>query len=236
MDSNYTRRLETQRQKREEYFAEHPQSPVPSEQFAGLEYYPVDRAYRFELELRGHEDIETLTVETTAGGSQEYLRWGEFRFELGGETRSIQAYRADADDDRLWVPFRDDTNDEETYGAGRYLDLEPDSHQLADGRWVLDFNEGYDKEHEQRHTADVEPLDKRRVVSGVDLRHGDVELTRQVPQNGFHAAADATAVGVELREHAVGVRTERVERRLARQLDRTATLIWLWTVGHCVFP
>ena len=143
MDNKYTRRLQEQRQKREEYFAEHPQSPVPSEQFAGLEYYPVDRAYRFELELREHEDVETLTVETTAGGSQEYLRWGEFRFELRGETRSIQAYRAGADDSRLWVPFRDDTNDGETYGAGRYLDLEPDSHQSADGSWVLDFNEGY---------------------------------------------------------------------------------------------
>ena len=178
MDSNYTRRLETQRQKREEYFAEHPQSPVPSEQFAGLEYYPVDRAYRFELELRGHEDIETLTVETTAGGSQEYLRWGEFRFELGGETRSIQAYRADADDDRLWVPFRDDTNDEETYGAGRYLDLEPDSHQLADGRWVLDFNEGYNPTcaYNQAYECPLIPMEnwlELRVEAGEKAYPGD---------------------------------------------------------------
>jgi len=143
MDSEYRRQLQEQRRKREEYFGEHPRSPVPAEQFAGLEFYPIDRGYRFELELQDHEDVETLTVETTAGGTQEYLRWAEFEFELGGEQRTIQAYRADPDDDRLWVPFRDDTNDEETYGAGRYLDLEPDSHRLADGRWVLDFNEAY---------------------------------------------------------------------------------------------
>jgi uncharacterized protein (DUF1684 family) len=142
MDSEYRRRLEEQRRKREEYFADHPHSPVPSDQFAGLEYYPVDRSYRFELALQEHDEKETLTVETSTGGRQEYLRWGEFQFEVGGETRTLQAYRADADESRLWVPFRDETNGEETYGAGRYLDLEPDSHRTADG-WVLDFNEAY---------------------------------------------------------------------------------------------
>jgi uncharacterized protein (DUF1684 family) len=142
MNGNYAQQIREQRQGREEYFAEHPHSPVPSEQFAGLEYYPVDRAYRFELELREHDELERLTVETTAGGKQEYLRWGEFEFEVDGQTQTLQAYRADADDDRLWVPFRDETSGEETYGAGRYLDLEPDSH-LTDGGWVLDFNEAY---------------------------------------------------------------------------------------------
>jgi uncharacterized protein (DUF1684 family) len=143
MRGDYERRLEEQRESREEYFGEHPHSPVPSEQFAGLEYYPVDRSYRFELALREHEEVERLTVETSAGGQQEYLRWGEFQFELAGEGQTLQAYRAGPDEERFWVPFRDETNDEETYGAGRYLDLEPDSHQAADGRWVLDFNEAY---------------------------------------------------------------------------------------------
>ena len=143
MNSEYEEQLENQRHRREEYFAEHPHSPVPSGQFAGLAYFPVDREYRFELELREHEDVETLTVETSAGGKQEYLRWGEFQFELEGEQQTLQAYKSDSDEDRLWVPFRDETNDETTYGAGRYLDLEPDTHRTDDGTWVLDFNEAY---------------------------------------------------------------------------------------------
>jgi hypothetical protein len=54
----------------------------------------------------------------------------------------LQAYRPIDDADRFWVPFRDETNGEETYDAGRYLDLEPDEHRL-DGEWVLDFNRAY---------------------------------------------------------------------------------------------
>jgi uncharacterized protein (DUF1684 family) len=142
MDSEYRRRLEEQRRKREEYFADHPHSPVPSDQFAGLEYYPVDRSYRFELALQEHDEKETLTVETSTGGRQEYLRWGEFQFEVGGETRTLQAYRADADESRLWVPFRDETNGGATDDAGRYLDLEA-ADRATGGAWVLDFNRAY---------------------------------------------------------------------------------------------
>ena len=142
MPNDYTAQIREQRDRREEFFANNPNSPVPADRFAGLSYYPVDPDYRFELRLREHDDVESLTVETTAGGQQEYLRWGEFRFDLAGEEQRLQAYRSDADEDRFWVPFRDDTNDEETYGAGRYLDLEPDSHRTGD-RWVLDFNAAY---------------------------------------------------------------------------------------------
>jgi hypothetical protein len=56
---------------------------------------------------------------------------------------TLQAYKSDPDEDRLWVPFRDETSGEETYGAGRYLDLVPGDHRTANGRWVVDLNEAY---------------------------------------------------------------------------------------------
>ena len=42
-------------------------------------------------------------------------------------------------DGRVFVPFLDATSGTETYGAGRYLDLEPDE----DGTYALDFNLAY---------------------------------------------------------------------------------------------
>jgi uncharacterized protein (DUF1684 family) len=138
--------IKEQRQRKEEYFARNPRSPIPPDQrdrFDGLSYYPVEEDYRFELELEEFDDKDRVTVGTSTGGEQEYLEWGEFTFEVDGETVSLRAYKSDPHEDRLWVPFRDETSGEETYGAGRYLDLEADTHRTDDGKWILDLNEAY---------------------------------------------------------------------------------------------
>ena len=145
MAHDYADHVREQRKQKEQFFAESPRSPIPGDQqedFPGLEYFPVDESLRFELELHEHDEKESLVVETTTGNEQEYLRWGEFRFEVDGEAVTLQAYKGDPDEDRLWVPFRDETSGEETYGAGRYIDLERD-HHYRDGVWVLDFNHAY---------------------------------------------------------------------------------------------
>lgn len=142
----YEARIRTQRSAREEYFETNPHSPIPEdrrEEFPGLAYFPIDRAYRFELDLHEHDEKETLTVETSTGNAREYLQWGEFRFEVDSVEETLQAFKGDPDEERLWVPFRDETSGDETYGAGRYLDLEFESHRTADGKWILDFNAAY---------------------------------------------------------------------------------------------
>lgn len=147
MDLSYTEQIEHHRRHREAYFAKDAHSPIAPDQrgeaFPGLAYYPPDPAYRFELELHEYDDPETITVETTADGERTYLRWGEFAFEIDGESVTLQAYRSSSDADHLWVPFRDATSGERTYGAGRYLDLMAEENRLPDGRWILDFNLAY---------------------------------------------------------------------------------------------
>lgn len=146
MSGDWNEELAQHRREKDEYLAEHPQSPLPPGEradFEGLEYFPPDPDLRFELPLHEHDGTETIVVETTAEGEREYLRWGEFRFSVDGEDATLQAYKADPGEDRLWVPFRDATSGEETYGAGRYLDLAADRDRTDDGTWILDFNLAY---------------------------------------------------------------------------------------------
>ncbi len=86
---------------------------------------------------------KTLKVEDTQGNERELLRWGEFRFKITDTDCRLQAYKNSPEEERLFVPFRDATSGKETYGAGRYLDLETEKHQTSEGKWVLDFNEAY---------------------------------------------------------------------------------------------
>lgn len=146
MSGDWRDALAEHRNSKDEYLGEHPHSPLPPEErehFEGLEYYPPEPSLRFELPLHEHDDLETITIATTTEGEREYLRWGEFQFAVEGEEATLQAYKADPDDERLWVPFRDETNGDETYGAGRYLDLEEAHDRNPDGTWTLDFNLAY---------------------------------------------------------------------------------------------
>jgi uncharacterized protein (DUF1684 family) len=79
----------------------------------------------------------------TGGEEKEFLGLGEFRFKIDGKGQVLQAYKSGPGEGRLFVPFRDATSGGETYGAGRYLDLESEVHLTAGGEWVLDFNRAY---------------------------------------------------------------------------------------------
>ncbi len=144
--ANYAAELRAERSRKDEFFRDHPKSPIPAEDrpgFDGLRYFDPDPNYRLELDLHEHDEVTELRVETTQDGEQTYLRWGEFRFEADGVETSLQAYKPSPEADRLWVPFRDATSGEETYGAGRYLDLEDPDDRTDDGKWILDFNRAY---------------------------------------------------------------------------------------------
>jgi hypothetical protein len=140
--------IERQREEKNRFFILDPRSPIPWEKRRslmsnGLSYYPPDPDLRFELMLYEHKEKGRVEVVTSKEGRQEFIRWGEFRFNVNEKYCVLQAYKSNAEEKRLWVPFRDKTSGEETYGAGRYLDLEPEEDLTPKGRWILDFNKAY---------------------------------------------------------------------------------------------
>ena len=144
--SQWKANLERARASKDSFFAQHWQSPIPAQdrpRFNGLEYYPPDPSYRFELELYEHPEKQAVRMAYTKENEQDFLRWGEFRFKIGGKEQALQAYRSNPQEEMLFILFRDATSGRETYGAGRYLDLEPERDRTSEGKWILDFNKAY---------------------------------------------------------------------------------------------
>ncbi|MFA9516218.1 DUF1684 domain-containing protein [Halopenitus sp. H-Gu1] len=147
MSDDYVSQLASSRAEKDEFFAEHPQSPIPPEDrdsFDGLRYFDPDPEYRVEATVTVHDDPEPVEMETTAGPNVRYLRVMSFDFELDGETQTLCAYRQETEEDAaLFVPFRDKTTGQESYRHGRYIELEPET-ELSDGDQVgIDFNLAY---------------------------------------------------------------------------------------------
>jgi uncharacterized protein (DUF1684 family) len=125
----------------------HPQSPLEPEQrdnFEGLEYYDYDEALVFEVDVNLlPEDEPIVTMQTSTGDSQEYRRWATFTFEVDGQEASLTIYSNPLGQE-YFMPFRDATNGQETYGAGRYMDdHRPGFRRLGPTRFEIDFNYAY---------------------------------------------------------------------------------------------
>lgn len=145
-EDTWRERLEQQREEKDAFLGEHPQSPVPPEHresFDGLSYYPPDPDYRVNAIVERHEDPESVQLETTAGPEQAYQHVATLRFTVSGEEHELPAYYRE-DQEGLFVPFRDATTGEETYTLGRYLDVDVAVDDLADGdALTVDFNDAY---------------------------------------------------------------------------------------------
>jgi hypothetical protein len=136
--------LEDFRADKDEFFREQPQSPLRPEQretFEGLAYFPEDETLviRGRLETEGVDLDERIVMPTTTGGEQVYRRAGVVRFEVDGVPAQVTLFTA-PDMRALFLPFRDATSGKESYGAGRYLEVEPPA---LDGTVEVDLNYAY---------------------------------------------------------------------------------------------
>lgn len=134
------------RKERDVFFKSHQRSPLLSQDkktFKGLKYYPFDPKYifsgqieRFVFHISNPKYYATFL--TNKGTNKRYLRYGKFRFTLDGKVYTIEIYKSILSD-ILFIPFKDETNEKETYEGGRYIDAEI----LPDYKMVLDFNMAY---------------------------------------------------------------------------------------------
>jgi uncharacterized protein (DUF1684 family) len=112
------------RAKKDALFAAHPQSVFTPEDrlnFDGLRYFPYDPDFRVEALLENVEDSEEFRYAT--GGSQvtPLRRAARVAFTLANNAMELTVYWIDVYGGGLFLPFRDLTCPDESYGGGRYL-------------------------------------------------------------------------------------------------------------------
>jgi uncharacterized protein (DUF1684 family) len=143
---------------RETLFRDHPQSPVlPADRAAfRAQHFDHDPTLRFEVPVDPAEveapaggglgGLGWLAIElpVSAGGAMSFRRIGSVTIPFPDGSRRLDAYWMAGYAGGLFLPFRDATNGNETYGAGRYLLDSAKSADLGVGRepgsLVLDFN------------------------------------------------------------------------------------------------
>ncbi|MBA3823298.1 MAG: DUF1684 domain-containing protein [Ktedonobacterales bacterium] len=150
IEQDYSKALTHFRQEKDAFFKESEQSPILEEEratFTGLNYYPPFFALRQEVQIEKLPEGDHTQFATSDGATRLYARFCTVRFTVEGQEYSLTGYRVaddpEADDTGIFIPFRDALSGKETYGAGRYLDVQEEHEHDGVPFAILDFNLAY---------------------------------------------------------------------------------------------
>lgn len=154
--------LDDFRAEKDEFFGNHPQSPLTPEQkhdFKGLNYFPENEDLRLEVQVEPLNDPNPMKMQTSTGSVQEYSRFGKFKFQVDGQAVELTIYESEHG---FFLPFVDALAGKETYPAGRYLEPEP----LPGNRFLVDFNIAYNPycAYNEMWSCPITPVENRLKV------------------------------------------------------------------------
>ena len=152
-------------------------SSIPPESrekdFKGIDFFPIHKKYQFRLKFHKYPNPEPVPISLSNGQRVDAITAGYFSFELDGKQIKLHAYKKRLSDTEMFLPFKDKTSGEETYGAGRYLDL----YGTPDDDYVLDFNLAYNPLcafDERKYNCPLPPAENW--LLDVEIRAGEMKF------------------------------------------------------------
>ena len=144
--------------------------------FKGLEFFKVDSSYVVKAKFKRTPEEAPFEMKTTTDRLPIYVKYGVVTFSLKGKEYQLNIYqnrdlkKKEGYVDYLFLPFLDDTNGEESYGGGRYIDLRiPEGDELT-----IDFNKAYNPycAYNEKYSCPIVPREnylETKVEAGVKV-------------------------------------------------------------------
>ena len=112
-----------------------------------MRFFPVDENYRVKASFKKLTDTVGFIIKTSGSKAKRYFRYGIAQFTLQDSLLQLTIYQSESlmtdtvYKDYLFLPFTDLSSGEESYGGGRYIDLE--IKDIKDNVVRIDFNKAY---------------------------------------------------------------------------------------------
>ena len=112
-----------------------------------MKFYPVQQQYRISAIFEKKENSKWFWMNTSGNTKQQYRVYGIIRFNVHDTTVALHIYQSrslmssEKYKEHLFIPFTDLTSGRETYGGGRYIDLNIDD--IINNAYMIDFNKAY---------------------------------------------------------------------------------------------
>jgi hypothetical protein len=146
-DATFMEEIMRHRAEYKQHFLENDRSPLKADDLPLLRFYEPDGRYRLRCTFQRTPDEKPFELPTYSGITKPFVKFGVLTFQWEGKPQTLAVYQTlpwrhvPMSATHLFLPFRDATSGETTYGGGRYLDLEVKD--TEDGEVWLDFNRCY---------------------------------------------------------------------------------------------
>jgi len=141
----YNEQIVTEREEKDRFMKTSSESPFAPQQevFTKLNYFPPNEKYRVIAKLTPIDDKKVRVLATNDGKEQSYIEYAIAEFDLDNRKNKLlilEVMEMGPQRGTLFLSFGDQTSANETYGAGRYLDVKkvPGASTIE-----LDFNKAY---------------------------------------------------------------------------------------------
>ena len=139
--ADYIQIVINKRQEIEQFMRHDPDSPFIKKgkvEFKGLKYFDIDPTFRVYATVKLLENPELITIAMSDGSQENYFRYAIASFDLVDESQTLTLLKSEKHWSENWVflPFYDETSALETYGGGRYLNIDYN----GESAMIIDFN------------------------------------------------------------------------------------------------
>ncbi|WP_337043621.1 DUF1684 domain-containing protein [Emticicia sp. 17c] len=165
---DYIVTISKQRNQYEENLKNEKDSPVASlSNFTGFKYFEPDEKFKIEATFKAVSDNGQSLILMTDSTQSEIKKAGEATFTLDGKTFTVSLF----DEEKIYLlPFRDLTNNKETYGGGRYINVPKDN--LVGNKIEIDFNNAHNFYCAYNENF-VCPIPPRENLISVEIKAGE---------------------------------------------------------------
>lgn len=120
---------------------------ITTDQAKDIDYFPISLKHRVRGQVILVNDDEVVIMPTYSGKEKEFIRIARVAFEIDHRKdtltlfKNVKLMQNWEYRDHLFLPFKDFTNGESTYGGGRYIDL--NFKDIRNEELIIDFNQCY---------------------------------------------------------------------------------------------
>ncbi len=160
-DEKYIHNIIKERNEKEELFQNSNDSPIIGKNFKRLNYFEPDVSYKVIAKIEKLNKKDTVLLKTSDKKEIFYIKFARASMKINNKELDLILYKDPISNNKnnVHLLFNDETNGNETYEGGRYIDLNFKNSK----RIEIDFNRAYNPYcvYNIKYSCPIPPIENR---------------------------------------------------------------------------